>query len=115
MFENLFSNLKNQANNITDNIKSKSRRFSLNINSLKNRITNKNKPTTYYTICIKEHDDFYDNDYLSPRACVNENWPSMSENMQWVPIVPPKLDEHNIVDRFIKVITLDDDDVRPLV
>lgn len=104
MFENFLTNLKNQTNNLTDNLRAKTRKFAFNINSFKEKLVSKPK-TTYYTISRREECDYFDNnDYLSPRA-----WPSITENMQWVPYVPPKLDEQNIVDRFIKVITIDDD------
>lgn len=113
MFENFLTNLKNQTNNLTDNLKAKTRRLTFSFNSLKEKIVSKPK-TTYYTVSRKEEDDcdYFNNDYLSPRAysCYNDNnWPSITENMQWVPYVPPKLDEQNIVDRFIKVITIDDE------
>lgn len=111
MFENFLTNLKNQTNNLTDTFRSKSRRLALNINSFKEKIISKPKTTYYYTISRKEECDYHNNDdlYLSPRAYYpNDNsWPSITENMQWVPYVPPKLDEQNIVDRFIKVITID--------
>lgn len=107
MFENFLTNLKNQTNNLTDNLRAKTRRFAFNVNSFKEKLVSKPK-TTYYTINRKEECDYFDNnDYLSPRAY--DKWPSITENMQWVPYVPPKLDEQNIVDRFIKVITIDDD------
>lgn len=116
MFENLLTSLKNHTNNLTDNFKFKSRKLTININSLKNRVSSKQpKTTSYYTVSQKEEfdHDFLNNDYLSPRAIyVSDTWPSMNDNMQWVPYVPPKLDEHNIVDRFIKVITIDDGNVR---
>lgn len=108
MFENFLTNLKNQTNNLTDNLITKTRRLAFNINSFKEKIVTKPK-TTYYTISRKEKEecDYFNNDYLSPRA--HDKWPSITENMQWVPYVPPKLDEQNIVDRFIKVITIDDE------
>ncbi|KRT78408.1 hypothetical protein AMK59_8612 [Oryctes borbonicus] len=116
MFENLLISIKNQANSLSDNIKSKSRRLAMNFSSLKNRLTNKeSKGKTYYTISQKEIPDYYDNDYLSPRACsmnYSSQWPSINDNMEWVPYVPPSLDEHNILDRFIKVITINDEDRR---
>lgn len=112
MFDNLLTAIKNQTNNITDNFKSKTRKLTFNVTSFKSKITN--KPKTTYTVNQKEDYDYFYNDYLSPRAYyVNNDWPSMNDNMQWVPYVPPKLDEHNIVDRFIKVITIDNEnDVR---
>lgn len=110
MFENLLTNLKNQTNNLTDNLRAKTRKLAFNINSFKEKLGSKPK-TTYYTISRQEECDYFDNDYLSPRAySCNDRWPSITENMQWVPYVPPKLDEQNIVDRFIKVITIDDAD-----
>lgn len=111
MFENFLTNLKNQTNNLTDSFKTKTRKFAYNLNSFKEKITSKPK-TTYYTISRKEECDYLNDDYLSPRAysCSDNSWPSITENMQWMPYVPPKLDEQNIVDRFIKVITLDNDE-----
>lgn len=109
MFENFLTNLKNHSSNLTDSLKVKTRRLTFNFNSFKEKIVSKPK-TTYYTISRKEECDHFDNDYLSPRAySCSDKWPSITENMQWVPYVPPKLDEQNIVDRFIKVITIDDD------
>lgn len=112
MFENFLTNLKNQTNNLSDNLRTKTRKLAYNLNSFKEKIVSKPK-TTYYTITRNEEEcDYFDNDsYLSPRAyfCNDNKWPSITENMQWVPYVPPKLDEQNIVDRFIKVITIDDD------
>lgn len=108
MFDNLLTAIKNQSNNLADNFKSKTRKLTFNVTSFKSKITN--KPKTTYTVNQKEEYDYFYNDYLSPRAySVNDNWPSMNDNMQWVPYVPPKLDEHNIVDRFIKVITINDE------
>lgn len=115
MFDNLLTAIKNQTNSLSDNFKSKTRKLTFSVTSLKGKITN--KPKTTYAVNQKEDYDYFYNDYLSPRAYyVNDNWPSMNDNMQWVPYVPPKLDEHNIVDRFIKVITLDDEnDVRMIL
>lgn len=110
MFENFLANLKNQTSNLTDNLRTRTRRLAFNINSLKEKIVSKPKTTYYYTISRKEECDYYNNDYLSPRAySINDKCPSITENMQWVPYVPPKLDEQNIVDRFIKVITINDE------
>lgn len=114
MLENLLTSIKFQANSLSDNLKSKSRRMAMNFRSLKTRLINKDsKGKTYYTVSQKEIPDYYDNDYLSPRACsmnYNPQWP-LNDNMEWVPFVPPSLDEHNILDRFIKVITVQDDNV----
>lgn len=111
MFENFISTVKAQTSNITDNLKVKSRKLTYNINSLKNRITNKPKTSVYHTVNQKDDSEYLYSDYLSPRAFyVSDTWPSMNDNMQWEPYVPPKLDEHNIVDRFVKVITINDDD-----
>lgn len=104
MFENFLTTLKKRTNNITDSLKSKSRKLTFNF-KIKSTTT-----TNYYTV-TQVNTDYLDNDYLSPRACslnCNSQLNSMNENMEWVPFVPPSLDEHNIVDRFIKVITLDD-------
>lgn len=109
MFENFLTNLKNQTNNLTDTLITKTRRLALTIGSFKGKIVSKPK-TTYYTVTRKEDCEYFENDYLSPRAhSLNDRWPSITENMQWVPYVPPTLDEQNIVDRFIKVITIDDE------
>lgn len=114
MLDNLLTSLRNQANSLSDNLKSKSRRLAMNFSSLKNRLTNKESKGKTYTISNREVPEYYDNDYLSPRACsmsYNPEWPSINDNMEWVPYVPPSLDEHNILDRFIKVITISDHDV----
>jgi hypothetical protein len=111
MFDNLLSTLKNRTNNIGDLMKEKSRKLVSNINPLK-FIGNKNK-TTYYTIAPREDNEYFDNDYLSPRAysmtTFSIDYNSVNENMEWFPYVPPSYDEQNIVDRFIKVITINDD------
>ncbi|KAJ8917546.1 hypothetical protein NQ315_005595 [Exocentrus adspersus] len=61
----------------------------------------------------REESDYYDNDFLSPRAysmtTFSMDYNAVNENMNWFPYVPPSYDEQNIVDRFIRVITLDDD------
>lgn len=110
MFDNWFAAIKNHTNNFSDAIKSKTRRLSSNINYLKNNFTHKTK-TTYYTVSKTEDSDYYDNDYLSPRAysmtTFSMDYNAVNENMEWFPYVPPSYDEQNIVDRFIKVITID--------
>ncbi|RZC39576.1 schwannomin-interacting protein 1-like, partial [Asbolus verrucosus] len=96
----------------SDLVKAKSRKIVSNINSLKYHIGNKHK-TTYYTVAPREDNEYFDNDYLSPRAysmtTFSIDYNSVNENMEWFPYVPPSYDEHNIVDRFIKVITINDD------
>ncbi|KAF2902302.1 hypothetical protein ILUMI_03882, partial [Ignelater luminosus] len=113
MFENLFTTLKNRANSLNDNIKSKSRRLTTSFDSLKNRIYNKTKPSTYYTITPKDEHDYFNNEYLSPRAYSIDNFnpdsPYESVNMEWVPYFPPTLDEHSIIDRFLRVVTINED------
>lgn len=113
MFDNWFANLKNRTNNLSDVIKTKSRRISNNINYLKNSFSHRSK-TTYYTITQKDETDYYENTFLSPRAypmtTFSIDYNLVNENMEWLPYVPPSYDEHNIVDRFIKVISIDDDD-----
>lgn len=112
MFENWFVAIKNHTNNLSDSIKFKTRRLTANINSLKYNFTNKTK-TTYYTITKQEETDCYENDYLSPRAysmtTFSMDYNAVNENMEWFPYVPPSYDEQNIVDRFIKVITINDE------
>lgn len=105
MFENLLTSIKNKTNNLADTVKSKSRKLSSGLDSLKNRVYNKPKPSTYYTITPQQ--DNYDYEYLAPRA----NCDSYTDvpYMEWVPYVPPKCDEQNIVDRFVRVITVNDD------
>lgn len=119
MLENLLTSIKIQANSLSDNLKLKSKRLAMNFSAIKNRLTSKeSKGKTYYTVTQKEVVEYYDNDFLSPRACslnYNSEWPSISDNMEWVPYVPPSLDEHNILDRFIKVITINDNDVRDML
>ncbi|EFA04405.1 Schwannomin-interacting protein 1-like Protein [Tribolium castaneum] len=110
MFDNLLSSLKNHTTNIGDLVKEKSRKIVSNINSLKN--IGKHK-ATYYTVAPREESEYFDNDYLSPRAysmtTFSIDYNSVNENMEWFPYVPPSYDEQNIVDRFIKVITINDD------
>lgn len=112
MFDNLFTSLKNRTNNISDVLKLKTRKLSNNLNSLKHSFSHKTK-TTYYTIVQKDSADDLGNDYLSPRACsmttFSMDYNSVNENMEWFPYVPPSYDEQNIMDRFIRVITLNDD------
>lgn len=116
MFENLFTTLKNRANNLNDNLASKSKKFTSNLGSLKNRLYKKsNKPKSYYTVKTRDDNDYYNDEYLSPRAYTIDNFNSSeptyeSVNMEWVPYFPSKFDEHNIVDRFLKVITLPEDE-----
>lgn len=112
MFDNWLAAIKNHTNNLSDAIKAKSRRISNNITSFKNQFSHKSK-TTYYTITQKEDSDYYDNDFLSPRAysmtTFSMDYNAVNENMNWFPYVPPSYDEQNIVDRFIRVITIDDE------
>lgn len=113
MFENWFVAIKNHTNNLSDSIKLKTRRLTANINSIKYNFTNKSK-ATYYTITKKEEEtDYFENDYLSPRAysmtTFSMDYNAVNENMEWFPYVPPSYDEQNIVDRFIKVITINDE------
>lgn len=110
MFENLFTTLKNKTNTLTDNLKTKSRKLAFNFNFAKNK--NVKTTSNYYTVSPVDENEYDHDSYLSPRAIsmnYNSAWPSITENMNWNPYVPPSLDEHNIVDRFIKVITIDDE------
>lgn len=104
VFENFFTSIKN-----------KTKKLSNSFANLKNK-PQKTTSSNYYTVSSLENNDLYENDYLSPRAIsmnYNSQWPTIMENMSWNPYVPPSLDEHNIVDRFIRVITIDAaDDVR---
>lgn len=116
MFDNLLNSLKNHTNNLSDLVKEKSRRFMSNINPLKNG----KRKTTYYTVSPLEDNEYFDNDYLSPRAysmtTFSIDYNSVNENMEWFPYVPPSYDEHNIVDRFVKVISINDEtNVRRIV
>ena len=120
MFEHLLSSIKNQSSNLSDNIKSKSKKLSYNLSALKNRFSTKgNKHRQHYLVSQKNANanDSYDDNFLSPRACFangDDVWPSISDNMEWVPFVPPSVDEQNILERFMRVITINDDpkDVR---
>lgn len=103
MFENLLTSIKNKTNTLTDNLKSKSRKISSGLESLKTRIYSKPKSNGYYTVTPREDTEYNDYEYLAPRA--NNDVPYM----KWVPYVPPKCDEQNIVDRFVRVITINDD------
>lgn len=112
MFDNWFTAIKNHTSNLSDSLKQKTRRLTNNINQIKYNFSNKSK-TTYYTITQKEDSDYYDNDFLSPRAysmtTFSMDYNAVNENMEWFPYVPPSYDEQNIVDRFIKVITINDE------
>nr|XP_023019824.1 uncharacterized protein LOC111508522 [Leptinotarsa decemlineata] len=112
MLDNWFAAIKSRTNTLSDAIRSKSRQISQNINTLKNNFTHKSK-TTYYTITRREDTDCYENDFLSPRAysmtTFSMDYNAVNENMEWFPYVPPSYDEQNIVDRFIRVITLNDE------
>lgn len=112
MFDNWFVALKNHTNNLSDTLRLKTRKFTANISSLKYNFTNKSK-STYYTITKKEETDYFENDFLSPRAysmtTFSMDYNAVNENMNWFPYVPPSYDEQNIVDRFIKVITINDE------
>lgn len=109
MFENLLTTLKNHSNNLADNLKWKSRRITSNLSVLK---TKKKGTTTsnYYKVAPISESDYFNNDYLSPRACsFNYNSINNDNVMEWLPYVPTVYDEQNIVDRFIRVITIDED------
>lgn len=111
MLDNLLVNLKNHANNLGDSLKSKSRKISSNFNAFKYHIRNKSR-STYYTIARKEENEYY-NDYLSPRAysmttfSVNDSY-NISYQNEWFPIPLSLEDNNSIVDRFIKVISVND-------
>lgn len=116
MFDNFLTNLKTHTNNLADNFKQKTRRINNNLNILKNQISRKHKTSTsYYTISQKEETEYYDNDFLSPRAysmaTFSCDYNAVNENMEWFPYVPPSYDEQNVVDRFIRVITINDDTI----
>lgn len=120
MFDNFLTAIKNKTNNLSDTVKLTTRRISSNFNTLKSSFSHKTK-TTYYTITQKDDLDCYENDYLSPRAysmtTFSMDYNSVNENMEWFPYVPPSYDEQNVIDRFIRVITINDDtsfDVRTL-
>lgn len=110
MLDNLLVNLKNHANNLGDTLKSKSKKISTNFTAFKYHIRNKSR-STYYTITRKEDNEYY-NDYLSPRAysmttfSVNDSY-NMNYGDEWFPI-PLSLEDNSIVDRFVKVISVND-------
>lgn len=116
MFEHFITTIKNQTNNLTDTLKLKSRKFTNNLNVLKTKKRNNN--ITSNSNCYKNfipvprntESDYFNNDYLSPRACslnYNSQDDAVNDNiMEWLPYVPVAYDEQNIVDRFIRVITI---------
>ncbi|KAH1001808.1 hypothetical protein HUJ04_005774 [Dendroctonus ponderosae] len=113
MFDHFLASLKNRTNNLSDTVKAKTRRISNNLNAFKSSFSHKTK-TTYYTIAQKEEEtDYFENDFLSPRAyhmtTFSMDYNSVNENMEWFPYVPSSYDEHNVIDRFIRVITINDD------
>lgn len=112
MFDNIFSSLKIRAKDLNDSLKSKSKKLTTNIDSIKN-IFNKPKSQTTYTVAKNDHNDYFTNEYLSPRAYVMDNcnsqYKSINENVEWMQHFPSKFDEQNIIDRFLKVITLNED------
>lgn len=123
MFENLLTSIKNQTNQFTDTLKLKSRKLTNNLNVLKtkkrNNTTNNSNYYKKVVPVITTESDYFNNDYLSPRACslsYNSNEDSVNDNiMEWLPYVPVAYDEQNIVDRFIRVITINSEtDVRIL-
>lgn len=113
MFDHFLASLKNRTNNLSDTVKAKTRRISNNLNAFKSSFSHKTK-TTYYTIAQKQEEtDYFENDFLSPRAyhmtTFSMDYNSVNENMEWFPYVPSSYDEHNVIDRFIRVITINDD------
>lgn len=108
MFENLLASLKAQTSNFADTLKAKSRKLGSNFKSKRATTTN------YYKVTPIVESDYFNNDYLSPRACslsYHSNESSINDNnaMEWVPFVPAAYDEQNIVDRFIRVITVNNE------
>lgn len=104
MFDNFLNKLKNQANTITSNIKAQSLKLT-NLDTYKNPFKSKNG--NYDSINQGE-----ELSYLSPRAYSDNDtkWPSIinDNNMEWLPYVPYG-EDNSIVDRFVRVITLNDD------
>lgn len=107
MFDNFLNKLKNQANYISSNIKTKSIKLT-NLESIKNPF--RNNKNDYNSISQGE-----ELSYLSPRAYTdvdNSKWPTIinDNNMEWLPYVP-NVEDNSIVDRFVRVITINDDTV----
>lgn len=115
MFDNLMNTLTKQTNNLSDLVKTKARKLSVNLNLIKERIVHNTKKPIYTEVTLRDpHEEAeYLDSYLSPRAysmtTYSIDYNSVNENMEWFPYVPPSYDEQNIVDRFLRVITVNDD------
>lgn len=94
MFD-FFDKIKKQTNNITNNIKTHS--LKLNLNNIKNPFAKHD----YKSVSQGE-----EMSYLSPRAYETNSWPVVDND--WLPYVPKGID-NSIVDRFVRVITINDD------
>lgn len=107
MFDNFINKLKSQATLISDSFKNKTDKLTDNISNLKVKISTKSAKTEYASVL--QNDEWN----LSPRAYTSfdSNFPSFinTGNMEWVPYVPEGYD-NSIIERFIRVITVNDDD-----
>lgn len=105
MFDNFLDKLKNQANEITNNIKNQKYKL-VNLNNFKNPFKQKND---YKSVSQGE-----EMQYLSPRAYTetdNSKWPTIiNHNVEWFPYVP-SVEDNTVVDKFVRVITINDDQI----
>lgn len=110
MFDNFINKILNQANTFSESIRNKTGKLTDNFDALKNKINTKSPKGDYRSV-LQNDDELY----LSPRAysSLDNKWPTIiNENMEWVPYVPSG-DDNSIIERFIRVITINDDnDVR---
>lgn len=132
MFENLLTNLKTQTNKVStsfnENLRSQTTKLSENFDNFKYKLKT-NKVSNFLTKHnnVNEFDEQLNNDYFSPRAfstktvhCEENDlmWPILNENNEnIIKVIPFDEDPENldIVERFIKVITINDNDANEIV
>lgn len=123
MFENLFTNIKNQTSKVSnsfENLRDKTSKLS---ESVKAKLQS-NSVSTYLNQKDDKTSDYAKTNYLSPRASDFKNkgqshldWPVLIDHVdviqnEYYISDDEEVQSDDIVDRFIKVITIDDVQVK---
>lgn len=113
MFDNFINKLKNQATNFSNTFKHKTDNLNLDYFKVRHKISIKGASNQYSN--VSQHEDDWN---LSPRAYTSFHnstkcpyFLNNTENMEWVPNFPTGYD-NSIIERFIRVITINDDPIR---
>lgn len=117
MFENLITNIKTHSSKMTsslsiDNLKEHTARLAESIDVIKSRVQLGSSKVGAYLLSQKDVDVEPVRAAESYVHLEDVKDPQMS---RWLPPGPVDEDEDNIVDRFIRVITIDDEDTLPQI